>query len=247
MTCPLRRAARLLRPLVLLALLVSAGSASALSFRADFVSSTYQVQNGDSFSDLILAHQAGTPIQSTVTTGLENISTAVYANGVTQNYSILLTTSFEVAVAGTYTFQVGTDWGRGGAAALIDATSGSILSERVIQGDVWWNYNWNDPDVFTTTATFAVGDSVTLAWVGFEGCCGGSSTIRFSVDGSGFVPLNETQLAPFAATPVPEPNTAVLFGLGLIGLSLAGERFGRRSAGARAPMPEPTPPSCARA
>lgn len=235
MKCPLRSFARLASLLSLPVLLLAAGAASALSFRADFVSSTYQVQNGDTFADLLLAHQAGTPIQSTVTTGLENISTTVYANGVTQNYSILMTTSFEVAVAGTYTFQVGTDWGRGGAAALIDATSGSVLAERVIQGDVWWNYDWNDPDVFTTTATFDVGDAVTLTWVGFEGCCGGSSTIRFSVDGSGFAPLTETAFASFASNPVPEPSAAMLIGLGLIGLSLAGERFARQPPAALTP------------
>jgi hypothetical protein len=222
---PLSR--RLLCGLSSLLLVLAAGSASALSFSADFVSSTYRVRNGDSFNDLLLRHQAGTPIQSNVTTGLENISTAVYASGVTQNYSLLMTTSFEVAVAGTYTFQVGTDWGRGGGAALIDTASGSVLSERVIRGDIWWNNDWNDADVFTTTSTFAVGDRVTLAWVGFEDCCGGTSTIRFSVDGSAFAALTDANFAPFAVTPIPEPSTAVLFGFGLIGLSLAGERFAR--------------------
>lgn len=229
LTCPRalapRQASRIASWLVPLATVLVAGNADALSFRADFVSSTYQTQAGDTFSDLLLEHQSGSLIQSTVTTGLDNISTAVYAAGVTSNYSILLTTSFQVAVAGTYTFQVGTDWGRGGAAALLDGTTGSVLSERVITGDLWWNNSWSDPDVFTTTATFAVGDSVTLAWVGFEGCCGGSSTIRFSANGSVYQNLNSTNFQPYSAiTPIPEPSTAFLSCLGLIGLALVGGR-----------------------
>jgi hypothetical protein len=99
------------------------------------------------------------------------------------------------------------------------------VSERVILGDVWWANDWNNPDVFTTTATLAAGDSVTLAWVGFEGCCGGSSTIRFSVDGSAYQPLTEPLFESY--TLVPEPSTAMLFGLGLIGLSIAGRVTGR--------------------
>lgn len=217
-----RGTSRVAGALAALATLLFASHSAALSFRADFRSSTYQTRAGDTFADLLLEHQSGSLIRSTVTTGLANISTAVYANGVTTDYSILLTTTFQVAVAGSYTFQVGTDWGRGGAAALIDAASGSVISERVIADDVWWNNSWTNPDVFTTTSTFAVGDSVTLAWVGFEGCCGGSTTIRFSVDGGAYQNFTESSFGGFAI--VPEPSTGFLFGLGLLGLSWVGRR-----------------------
>jgi hypothetical protein len=223
----LRRTLRSTAWLASLALLLGAASAHALSFRADFRNSTYQTQASDTFSSLLAAHQAGSLIKSTVTTGLENISTAVYASGVTQNYSILMTTSFQVAVAGTYTFQVGTDWGRGGAAALLDGTTGSVLSQRVMTGDIWWNNDWNNSSVFTTTSTFTAGQNVTLSWVGFEGCCGGSSTIRFSVDGNAFQALSAANFQPYTVAVVPEPTTALLFGLGLFGLSLAGTRASR--------------------
>lgn len=206
--------------LLALALCLAAGTASSLSFQVDFVNSTYDTQAGDTFSDLLAEHQSSSLIQSTVTTGLENISTSVYAGGVNRDYSILLTTTLDVAVAGSYTFQVGTDWGRGGAAALIDDTTNTILSERVIDDDVWWGNSWSNPDVFTTTANFSVGDSLTLMWVGFEGCCGGSTTLRFSVDGGAFVAVNETNLAGYVLTP--EPTIALLLGLGLAYLGAQG-------------------------
>lgn len=222
---PSRSAPRFARWLVSLGIALGAGNADALSFGAEFVNSTYQTQASDTFSSLLLAHQGGSLIRSTATTGLANISTAVYAAGVTQNYSILLTTSFQVAVAGSYSFQVGTDWGRGGAAALIDNATGTIRSERVIPGNVWWANDWNNASVFTTTSTLAVGDKITLAWVGFEDCCGGTSTIRFSVNGNAYQALTTPNFQSYAV--VPEPSTALLFGIGLIGLSLAGNRFDR--------------------
>ena len=109
-----------------------------------------------------------------------------------------MTTTLYFTTAGTYTFQVGTDWGRGGASALIDTATGTVLEEVVQTDDVWWNNDWNNSDVFTNTFDFEAGDVRTLAWVGFEGCCGGSTTVRFSVDGSGFQNLTANNLAPYA-------------------------------------------------
>lgn len=126
-------------------MLVSATTAGALSFQADFRNSTYDTQVGDTFSDLLAQHQSETLIQANVTTGLEGISTAAYAGGVNRDYSILLSTTLDVGTNGTYTFQVGTDWGRGGATALIDNSTGSIVSERVIDDDVWWANDWTIP------------------------------------------------------------------------------------------------------
>lgn len=155
-------------------------------------------------------------IQSNVTTGLEDISTTVYAGGVRRDYSVLMETTLTIGTPGEYVFQVGTDWGRGGATALIDDATGAILYERAITDDVWWAYDWSNPDVFTTTFDFEAGASYTLAWLGFEGCCGGSSTLRFSVDGSPFAPLTSPNIEPMLA---PEPGTALLLGGGLAALA----------------------------
>ena len=198
---------------VLIGCVAFSSTAGALDFQVDFRSSTYQTLVGDTFSDLLAQHQSEALIQSNTTTGLENISTAVYAGGINNNYSVMMQTTLDVGTAGQYEFQVGTDWGRGGATALIDNADGSILYERVITDDVWWGNSWNNPDVFTTTFDFEVGDSFTLVWVGFEGCCGGTSTVRFSVDGGSFVPLTSPFIDPLV---VPEPSTAALLLLGLL-------------------------------
>jgi hypothetical protein len=190
-----------------------------MSFQVDFVNSTYDTQPGDSFSSLLAQHAAGSVIQSTTTQGFENISTAVYAAGVTNDYSLLLTTTLDLAVTGTYTFQVGTDWGRGGATALIDRATNTILSETVIDDDIWWANDWNNSDVFTTTFALNAGDSLMLQWVGFEGCCGGSTTLRFSVDGGAFMPFTDTNFSPFVAATVPEPGTGLLMSFGLAWLA----------------------------
>jgi hypothetical protein len=101
-----------------LAFAVATEQATALDFRVDFRNSTYQSQVGDTFSDLLAQHESEALIQSTVTTGLENISTAVYGGGGNNNYSMMMMATLDIGIDGEYTFQVGTDWGRGGSSTI---------------------------------------------------------------------------------------------------------------------------------
>ena len=105
--------------------------------------------------------------------------------------------------------------------------TGTVLDEVVRLDDVWWANDWNDPDVFTTQIALAAGTSYTLVWLGFEGCCGGATTIRFSFEGGPFQILNEPNLEPFV---VPEAGMATLVGLGLGSLAVR-----RRSAKTASP------------
>jgi hypothetical protein len=207
-----------------IAWLFLAADAHALSFQADFVASTYQVTAGDGYAELAAAFDAGTPLASVAMTGFENVSAQVEA-GVSGNYAIRLIVELSVDAAGLYEFQVGADWGRGGVAAVIDTATGTVLDEVVRLDDIWWANDWNDPDVFTTQIALAAGTSYTLVWLGFEGCCGGVTTIRFSFEGGPFQILNEPNLEPFV---VPEAGMAALVGLGLT--SLAARRRSAKSA-----------------
>jgi hypothetical protein len=138
---------------------------------------------------------------------LQGVSTAVHASGETGDYSLMMTTTFTVAQAGLYSFQVGADWGRGGVAAVVDNSTSSAISELVRTDDIWWAHNWSHPDVFDVPVNLGAGTSYTLAWIGFEGCCGGASTIRFSYEGSPYVPVSVANLAPYT---VPEAGLAML-------------------------------------
>jgi len=204
--------------------LLTASVANALTFQVDFTSSTYQVQAGDTYADLLAQFQSETILTTNTLTGLEVISAPVYA-GVNQNYGILMTTTVDVLLSGQYTFEVGTDWGRGGASVAIDNGTSAVLDEYVTTNDLWWNNNWNDPDVFTTTVNLTAGSSYTLGWIGFEGCCGGPATVRFNYEGALVGNLNSGNGVPFMVSN-PEPGTGVLVGLGFA--MLAGWSRARR-------------------
>jgi hypothetical protein len=214
------RASKVLAPrgLVLALGLLAVGllgpwTASAVDFDIEFRTTSYQVQATDTFADLEGEHAAGTFLGSVSLVALEDVGAPLYA-GVNGNYSILMSTVLDVSVAGDYVFQVGTDWGWGGASVVIDNGTGSIVDEYVTTDDLWWNLDWNDPDVFTVAVTLAAGSSYTIKWVGFEGCCGGDTTVRFSHDGGAFQTLDATNLSTLIAN-VPEPSTALLVGLGM--------------------------------
>jgi hypothetical protein len=187
--------------------------ASAVDFDIEFRTTSYQVQATDTFADLEARHDEGAFLGSVSLIALEDVGAPIYA-GVNGDYSILMSTVLDVSVAGDYVFQVGTDWGWGGGSVVIDNGDGSILDEHVTTDDLWWNLDWNDPDVFTVAVTLAAGSSYTIKWVGFEGCCGGDTTVRFSHDGGAFQTLDETNLSTLISN-VPEPSTALLVGLGM--------------------------------
>jgi hypothetical protein len=123
---------------------------------------------------------------------------------------------------------------------VIDDGTGAIIDEFVTTNDLWWNNDWNDPDVFTTTVDMVAGSSYTLGWIGFEGCCGGQATIRFYYEGTLVGSLDSTSGDSFMVTN-PEPETGLLVGLGLILLS--GPRHARRPRQSPRRGPDPANPA----
>jgi len=190
----------------------------ALTIEVAFTASTYQTQVGDDYASLLAEHEAGSFRGGGAVTTLEGVSTAIHAPGNTTDYSVLMRIQLVAAQSGTYAFQAGVDWGRGGVAAVVDEGTGTVISQLVRTDDLWWNNSWSHGDVFTTSVDLTAGESYTLAWIGFEGCCAGASTIRFSHDGSPFVPLDDASFAAHDAASVPGPAAAPLVMLGLASL-----------------------------
>jgi len=183
------------------ATLLLAGSARAISFDVEFRTTAQSV--------------SGTLLSVQTLTGIDGVSSVALA-GTNSNYSTLITTTFTAGVTGTYVFDVGTDWGLGGASQAVHVGSGSVIDSFITATDVWWNNDWNNADVFSNTLSLTAGETYTLSWVGFENCCGGAVSFRFSVNGSPPATFDQANFAPFEApTPVPEPATGLLLGLGL--------------------------------
>ena len=206
------------RGLLLAALLatLTPSFASALTMSVSFRSSTYQVQSGDDYFSLLAEHQTGSVLGTASVLALEDITTSIYAPGNTTNYSVLMTVDLIAEQTSNYVFQMGVDWGRGGIVAVIDQDTNTVIAETLRTDDLWWAYNWSHPDVFTTSVNLTQGTSYRLAWIGFEGCCAGSSTVRFSTDGG-------TTYAPLDAM-VAEPAVGSLAVASLVGLALLRRR-----------------------
>ena len=96
--------------------------------------------------------------------------------------------------------EVGTDWGRGGLFAL----NGDYTN---VLGDTWWARRWNHGDVIDIAID--AGFTGVLSLIGFEGCCGGQTSVRYSYDNKNWQTL---------AVSVPEPGTLTLMAIGMVGL-----------------------------
>jgi hypothetical protein len=214
---------------VIAALFLAPAAAHSISFNLEYRGSTYQVVGSDTYNGLVLEFQSGTLLSTQTIGGIDGITSTAYA-GTNNDYATLITTTFIAGVTGLYEFQVGTDWGRGGGVQAVHVGSGTVLDSFVTTDDIWWGNNWSNPDVFSTVLSLTVGETYSLGWVGFEGCCGGAASFRFAVDGSALQTFNSTNFLPFEQqTPVPEPGTAILVGLGLVWLSVSA-RTGKNSA-----------------
>lgn len=211
-----------------LALLIAV-DAHALSFDIEFRLSTSHVADPlDTYADLLADHATGALLASQTISGIDGVSSVAIAS-TDRDYSTLITTTFVAAVDGFYTFEMGTDWGQGGGYEAVHLGSGSVLETFSTDQDIWWANNWGNSDVLAMTLELVAGESYSLGWVGFEDCCGGAVTFRFSVNGSTPATLDDDNFDLFeiaGPTPVPEPGTAVQVGLGLAlaGLARAGRR-----------------------
>lgn len=129
--------------------------------------------------------------------------------GSNTNIAFKSTVDFFVSAenVGTWGLRSGVDFGAGGALFL----DGFALGFN--SNDMWWNGSYTNPSQFFDY-TLALGEgNHTLNLYGLEGCCDGAQQAQFKAP-------NAADFVNFAqndglTSPVPEPETYAMLGLGL--------------------------------
>lgn len=204
----------MIRSIALIAALVAASAANASvvvnTIDMEVRNSNYTVTGSESATGLLNEFNSGSLVCSQSLTTLSNAGSRQSCSGPIRNIATRFDIKFTMDAGADVIFEMGPDYGRG--AAVLVGESATTLT-----GDYWWGYNWGrTSEIITFTAENTTGSDLQglVTFLGFEGCCGGGMSLRYSTDGGSTWNI---------ATAVPAPATLVLFGLGLMGAA-----FGRR-------------------
>lgn len=197
--------------------------AGPITFDYSITHTDYRVDGSETAESLVNAHELGDLVCTGSVDGFVRVGPRQSCGVFQRDYSLLVTTQFNLLDGGNYRFQAGVDWGRGGGVILTDLNNGNQLLTDLASGDLWWNRNWSDSDVFVSEFDLDPG-AYALTWIGFEGCCAGETTVRYSYNGEAFSNLTADNFGQHAT--VSEPGTLFLLALGLVGFVILRRRHG---------------------